>query len=78
MKNKQDYPNCINTKDSNSPTPDDVERVSKASADSDQTNKIREDGGDVNNFTGDNLERETEMAGEQPDGPIRSCEIHLL
>jgi len=44
MKNKQDYPNCINTKDSNSPTPDDVERVSKASADSDQTNEITADG----------------------------------
>ena len=70
MKNKQDYPNCINTKDSNSPTPDDVERVSKASADSDQTNKIRENE--------DNLEKETEIAEQQPDGPMRSCEIHLL
>ena len=70
MKNKQDYPNCINTKDSNSPTPDDVERVSKASADSDQINKIRENE--------DNLEKETEIAEQQPDGPMRSCEIHLL
>jgi len=58
MKNKQtDYQNCINTKDSDSPAPtDDVERVSKAAADSDQTNMIREIC-DVN-VAGDNRENE--------------------
>jgi len=66
--NKQHYQNRINIKDSDSPTPDDVERVSKANADSDQTNTIREEC-DVNNVTGDDLEKETEIAGQQPGRP---------
>jgi len=75
--NKQHYQNCINIKDSDSPTPDDVERVSKANADSDQTNTIREECG-VNNDTGDDLEKETEIAGQQPGRPNEELQTFVI
>jgi len=75
MKNKQtNYQNCINTMDSDSPAhTDDVERVSKEAADSDQTNKIREIR-DVNNVAEDNLENRKD--GQLPGEQIH--EIYLL